>query len=68
VDPVGSIEDDPNLTDMRFPGNPTKSYRSRDALRVIGEVVEWQEHSPEELRAMKEGLERLEQQGVEPID
>ena len=68
VEPVGSIEDDPNLTDKRFPGNPTKSYRSREPLRVIGEVVDWTEHSPEELKAMREGLERLEQQGVEPID
>ncbi len=68
VEPVGSIEDDPNLTDKKFPGNPTKSYRSREPLRVIGEVVDWQGHSPEELAAMKEGLERLRQQGVEPID
>ena len=68
VEPVGSIEDDPNLTDKKFPGNPTKSYRSREPLRVIGEVVGWQGHSPEELRAMRETLERLRQQGVEPID
>ena len=68
VEPVGPIEDDPNLTDKKFPGNPTKSYRSREPLRVIGEVVDWQEHSPEELKAMKDGLERLRQQGVEPID
>ena len=68
VEPVGPIEDDPNLTDKKFPGNPTKSYRSREPLRVIGEVVDWQEHSPEELKAMKNGLERLRQQGVEPID
>ncbi|HEX4746777.1 MAG TPA: NAD(+)--rifampin ADP-ribosyltransferase [Gaiellaceae bacterium] len=68
VEPVGSIEDDPNLTDKKFPGNPTKSYRSREPLRVIGEVVDWHGHSREELTAMKEGLERLRQQGVEPID
>lgn len=68
VEPVGSIEDDPNLTDKKFPGNPTKSYRSREPLRVVGEVVDWQGHSPDELRAMREGLERLRQQGVEPID
>ena len=68
VEPVGSIEDDPNLTDKKFPGNPTKSYRSREPLRVIDEVVDWQGHSPEELTAMREGLERLRQQGVEPID
>jgi len=68
VEPLGSVEDDPNLTDKKFPGNPTKSYRSREPLRVIGEVVDWQGHSPEQLTAMKEGLERLSQQGVEPID
>ena len=68
VEPVGSIEDDPNLTDKKFPGNPTKSYRSREPLRLISEVVDWQGHSFEELKAMKEGLERLRQQGVEPID
>ncbi len=62
------IEDDPNLTDKKFPGNPTKSYRSREPLRVIGEVVNWQGHSPEELKATKDGRERLRQQGVEPID
>ena len=68
VEPVGSIEDDPNLTDKKFPGNPTKSYRTREPLRIIGEVVDWQGHSPDELKAMREGLERLRQQGVEPID
>jgi len=68
VEPAGTIEDDPNLTDKKFPGNPTKSYRSREPLRVIGEVVDWQGHSPEEVRAMKDGLERLKQQGVVPID
>jgi rifampin ADP-ribosylating transferase len=68
VEPVGSIEDDPNLTDKKFPGNPTRSYRSREPLRVIGEVVDWQGHSPEELRAMRDALERLREQGVEPLD
>lgn len=68
VEPTGSIEDDPNLTDKKFPGNPTKSYRSRHALRVTGEVTDWQGHSPEQLKAMKEGLERLKGQGVEAIE
>jgi rifampin ADP-ribosylating transferase len=68
VEPTGPIEDDPNLTDKRFPGNPTKSYRTRDPLRVAGEVTEWQPHSPEQLKAMKDGLEKLKQQGVEAID
>ncbi|MGV8082303.1 MAG: NAD(+)--rifampin ADP-ribosyltransferase [Coriobacteriia bacterium] len=68
VEPTGPIEDDPNLTDKRYPGNPTKSYRSRDPLRVIGEVKDWQGHSPETLKAMKDNLERLKRLGVEPID
>lgn len=68
VEPLGVIEDDPNLTDKKFPGNPTRSYRSREPLRVAGEVMDWQGHSAEELEAMKSSLERLRQQGVEPID
>jgi hypothetical protein len=68
VEPTGPIEDDPNLTDKKFPGNPTKSYRSRDPLRVMGEVTDWQGHSPEQLEAMKDHLERLRQLGVEAIE
>ena len=68
VEPTGPIEDDPNLTDRKYPGNPTKSYRSREPLRVMDEITHWQGHSPEELKAMKDGLERLEQLGVQPID
>ena len=68
VEPTGPIEDDPNLTDKKFPGNPTKSYRSREPLRVTGEVTEWQGHSPEELKAMQDGLERLRQLGIEAIE
>jgi len=68
VEPTGPIEDDPNLTDKKFRGNPTKSFRSRAPLRVTGEVTDWQGHSPEALKAMKDGLARLAQLGVEPID
>ena len=68
VEPTGPIEDDPNLTNTKFRGNPTKSFRSREPLRVIGEVTDWQGHAPEALKAMKDGLERLERLGVEPID
>jgi Rifampin ADP-ribosyl transferase len=68
VEPTGPMEDDPNLTDKKFPGNPTKSYRSRHALRVAGEVTDWQGHSPEQLNAMKEHLERLKQLGIEAIE
>jgi hypothetical protein len=68
VEPTGPIEDDPNLTDKKYPGNPTKSYRSREPLRVTGEFTDWQGHSPEELKAMKDYLERLRQLGVEAIE
>ncbi|MBV1690828.1 NAD(+)--rifampin ADP-ribosyltransferase [Novosphingobium sp. G106] len=68
VEPTGEWFDDPNLTDKKFPGNPTKSYRSRAPLRIIGEVAEWQGHAPEVLQAMLDGLERLKQQGAEIID
>lgn len=68
VEPTGPIEDDPNLTNKKFRGNPTKSFRSRDPVRVVGEVVDWRGHSPEVLKAMKDGLERLSQQGIEAID
>ena len=68
VEPTGAFVDDPNLTDKRFPGNPTKSYRSREPVRIAGEVKEWQGHAPEQLRAMKDHLERLKQQGVEAVD
>ena len=68
VEPTGPIEDDPNLTDKKFPGNPTKSYRSRDPLRVAGEVTDWQGHSDEQLKAMKDHLERLKEQVIEAIE
>jgi rifampin ADP-ribosylating transferase len=67
VEPTGPIEDDPNLTDKRFPGNPTRSYRSREPLRVTGEITGWQGHSPERLQAMKDFVERMRAQGVEAI-
>ena len=68
VEPSGPIMDDPNLTDKRFPGNPTKSYRSREPLRVMGEVTNWNGHSPEALQAMKDHLEELRRSGIEAID
>lgn len=68
VEPTGPIEDDPNLTDKKFPGNPTRSYRSKSPLRIIGEVSDWQGHAPEQLSAMKEHLERLKQLRIEAIE
>jgi len=68
VEPTGPIFDDPNLTDKKFPGNPTQSYRSREPLRIISEVATWEGHSPQRLQEMKDFLERLKAQGVEAID
>lgn len=68
VEPTGPIEDDPNLTDKRFPGNPTKSYRSESPLRILGEVAEWTGHSPEQLGRMRAHLAELARQGIEAIE
>mgnify|MGYP001002759043 CR=1 FL=1 len=68
VEPTGPIEDDPNLTDRKFPGNPTKSYRTRDPLRVTGEIMDWQGHSAEQLKSMRDQLETLREQGIEAIE
>lgn len=68
VEPTGPIEDDPNLTDKKFPGNPTKSYRSRDPIRVTGEVKDWEGHSAEQLKTMKDHLEQLKRLGIEAIE
>jgi rifampin ADP-ribosylating transferase len=68
VEPTGPFEDDPNLTDKKFPGNPTRSYRTRTPLRVIGEITDWKRHAPEQVQAMRDGLARLVAQGVEAIN
>ena len=68
VEPMGEIFDDPNLTDKKYPGNPTRSYRSRAPLMVLGEVGKWQSHSPERLEEMKANLKRLKEQGAKIID
>lgn len=67
VEPSGPVADDPNLTDKKFPGNPTMSYRSREPLRVIAEVTGWQGHSADQLRQMQEGLARLQAEGGQHI-
>jgi rifampin ADP-ribosyltransferase len=63
VEPTGSFVDDPNVTDKKFPGNPTKSYRSREPLRIVAEYLDWVGHSPEEIQAMKDFVA-----DKEPID
>ena len=68
VEPTGAIVDDPNLTDKKFPGNPTRSYRSRAPLRVVAEVVNWQGHAPDVLNKMRENIARVRVEGPSIID
>jgi len=68
VEPTGEFEDDPNVTNKRFSGNPTQSFRSREPLRVVGELVGWVGHSPQQLQAMRNGLDALKRQGVAQIE
>lgn len=68
VEPTGAFENDPNLTDKRFPGNPTRSYRTREPLRVVGELTDWTEHAPETLQAMLDHLAELKRLGIEAIN
>ena len=68
VEPTGPFEDDPNVTNKRFRGNPTKSYRSRHPVRVIGEVDDWEEHSPETIKGMLDSLAALREQGLDLIE
>lgn len=68
VEPAGAFEDDPNLTDKKFPGNPTQSFRTRESLRVVGELVDWVGHSPEKLEAMLAALDALQRNGTAQIE
>lgn len=68
VQPTGPFEDDPNVTDKRFPGNPTRSYRTRQPLRVVGELDEWEGHDPEALKGMLDRLALLREQGLDLIE
>lgn len=68
VEPTGPFEDDPNVTNKRFPGNPTKSYRSRHPLRIVGEVDDWAEHDPQIIDGMLERLAALREQGLDVIE
>ena len=68
VEPTGEIEDDPDLTDKKFPGNPTQSYRSTAPFRVVGEVSVWKGHSSEQVKAIKEHLEKLKEQGINSLN
>lgn len=68
VEPLGPFEDDPNVTDKRFPGNPTRSYRTREPLRVVAEVPDWPGHEPEVVQGMLDSLARLRAQGLDVIE
>lgn len=68
VEPTGEFEDDPNVTDKRFPGNPTQSFRSRAPLRVVGEIADWVGHPTEKLQAMRDGIEALRRRGAAHIE
>lgn len=67
VEATGPMVDDPNVTDKKFPGNPTLSFRSRDPLRVVAEVTNWQGHPSEHLQQMRDNLARLKAEGVDII-
>ena len=68
VEPIGPFEDDPNVTNKRFPGNPTQSYRTRHPLHVVAEIESWQGHAPEVLKGMLDHLAKLREQGLDVIE
>ncbi len=67
VEPLGEFENDPNLTDKRFPGNPTRSYRSKYPLKIIAELSSWERHSDEEINNMLSALKKLSDEGKNVI-
>jgi rifampin ADP-ribosylating transferase len=67
VEPEGALEDDPNVTDKRLPGNPTRSYRTREPVKIVGEITDWVGHSSEQLQAMRDSLADLERRGLAVI-
>jgi rifampin ADP-ribosylating transferase len=68
VQPTGPFEDDPNVTNKKFPGNVTRSYRTRHPMRVIHEVEQWEGHAPEVLQGMLDNLARLRDAGLDLIE
>ncbi|KMH43826.1 hypothetical protein SM73_05312, partial [Klebsiella quasipneumoniae] len=68
VEPTGPFEDDPNLTNKRFPGNPTQSYRTCEPLRIVGVVEDWEGHPVELIRGMLDSLEDLKRRGLHVIE
>jgi len=68
VEPLGAVEDDPNLTDKKFPGNPTNSFRAREGFVVVAEVKDWQGHPPEEIQAAREKVDLALKNGAPIIE
>lgn len=68
VEPTGALEDDPNVTDKKLPGNPTRSYRTREPVRIVGELEDWTGHTPEQLQSMKDVLADLRRRGLAVIE
>ncbi|MGW7930620.1 NAD(+)--rifampin ADP-ribosyltransferase [Staphylococcus xylosus] len=68
VEPLGEFEDDPNVTDKRFPGNPTRSYRSTEPLKIVAELASWESHSKEEISQMVAGIKQLRSEGLDVIE
>lgn len=68
VEPLGALEDDPNVTNKKLPGNPTRSYRSQEPVRIVGELTDWVGHSPDKLAAMRARLDELKRAGLADID
>ncbi len=68
VEPIGAFEDDPNVTDRKFPGNPTRSYRSGEALRIVGEVTDWTRLTPAALQEWRDRLAAIRADGSEIIN
>jgi len=67
VEPTGNIEDDPNVTDKKMPGNPTRSYRTREPVRIVGELTDWVGHTPQQLQTMRDAMADLARRGLDVI-
>ena len=68
VEPTGEFQNDPNVTDKKFPGNPTKSYRTKQPLKIVAEVIGWNGHSAQALKNMKDNLIKLDEMGIKAIE
>ncbi len=67
VEPTGPFEDDPNVTNKRFPGNVTQSYRTRHPMRIVGELAAWESHPPDVLQGMLDNIAKLRADGLDVV-